>query len=294
MSLKRFEGRTVEDALDNAAEKLGVERFLLSYHVVVEKRGFLGGTKRVVIEAWEDDIGNRIEPPKPEVPARSEREGQRGHGDEGGPGRSSGQRERGDRGHGRSQRGRRGGRRDEPRRDEPDIEVEVGPAPPIDESESAESKTLREWFERLFELASLQLDARVEEFEETFTVRLYGDDVQRLLSKHGELLDSVQIIANKTVIVRSTNKTVELDAGEFRKKRIESLEQQARKLADQVREDAKERALPAMSPVERRIVHITLREDEDVETYSRGDGFYKRVVVTPKKGNEGSAESTDS
>ena len=71
------------------------------------------------------------------------------------------------------------------------------------------------------------------------------------------------------------------------------LEQQAKKLADQVREDATERALPAMSPVERRIVHIALREDEDVETYSRGDGFYKRVVVTPIK-NEGSAEPADS
>ena len=293
MSLRRFEGRTVEEALDGAATELGVERYRLSYHVVVEKRGFLGGTKRVVIEAWEDDIGNRIEPPKPQAPARSDRGSERSSSGGGGRGNRGG-RERGERNRGGGQRqGRRGGRRDEPRPDEPAFEIEVGPAPDVEENETAPSKELRAWFERLFELSALQLDARVEELEERFVVRLYGDDVRRLLAKHGELLDSIQIISNKTMIVRSTNKTVELDAGEFREKRIEDLEQQAKKLADQVREDAKERALPAMSPVERRIVHIALREDEDVETYSRGDGFYKRVVVTPIK-NEGSAEPADS
>src|SRR5688572_33441850 len=47
----RFEGRSVEEALQSAAEALGVERWQLTYHVVLEKRGFLGGVKRVVLEA---------------------------------------------------------------------------------------------------------------------------------------------------------------------------------------------------------------------------------------------------
>jgi predicted RNA-binding protein Jag len=37
-----------------------------------------------------------------------------------------------------------------------------------------------------------------------------------------------------------------------------------------------------MSPIERRIVHIALREDADVTTDSRGDGFFKRVAIIPR------------
>src|SRR5215212_328620 len=48
---QRFEGRNLEEALDHATQTLGVERYQLTYHVLLEKRGFLGGMKRVVIEA---------------------------------------------------------------------------------------------------------------------------------------------------------------------------------------------------------------------------------------------------
>ena len=56
----RFEGRSVEEALQSAAEALGVERWQLTYHVLLEKRGFLGGVKRVVLEA---DINTAAAPP---------------------------------------------------------------------------------------------------------------------------------------------------------------------------------------------------------------------------------------
>ena len=48
---QRFEGKNLEEALDNAATTFGVQRFQLTYHVLLEKRGFLGGMKRVVVEA---------------------------------------------------------------------------------------------------------------------------------------------------------------------------------------------------------------------------------------------------
>ncbi|PYQ52178.1 MAG: hypothetical protein DMF59_05555 [Acidobacteria bacterium] len=48
---QRFEGKNLEEALNSAAETFGVQRFQLTYHVLLEKRGFLGGMKRVVIEA---------------------------------------------------------------------------------------------------------------------------------------------------------------------------------------------------------------------------------------------------
>ena len=62
----RFEGRTLEDALQTAGQTLGVERWQLTYHVLLEKRGFLGGVKRIVIEA---DVNQEAPAPVPVAPA---------------------------------------------------------------------------------------------------------------------------------------------------------------------------------------------------------------------------------
>jgi spoIIIJ-associated protein len=161
--------------------------------------------------------------------------------------------------------------------------VDTGPTPPLPENEAALAKELRVWLEDLFDRCGFLLDARVEESEDKVTARIYGRDAGKLMARHGELIDSLQIIANKTLILRNSGKTVEMDCGEFREKRIGDLERQAHELAGVVREEGREKALPPMSPVERRIVHMALREDADVETYSRGEGFYKRVVIAPRQ-----------
>jgi len=283
MAFRRFEGKNVEEALDHASEALGVERSRLAHNVVVEKRGFLGGTRRVVIEAWEDDIGNRADappthiPPALATPAREQRP--RGGGRDRG-GRDD-RRTRG--GGGRERDGRDHDRARAPRQAEPEPQFETGPAPPLSESETALAKEFRVWLEELFDRGGFLLDARVDEAEDKLATRIFGRDAGKLMAHHGELMDSLQIIANKTLTVRNSGKTVELDCGEFREKRIEDLERQAKELAAIVREDGHEKTLPPMSPVERRIVHMALRDDADVETYSRGEGFYKRVVIAPKQ-----------
>src|SRR5258708_8421959 len=48
---QRFEGRNLDDALTAAAQHVGVGGWQLTYSVLLEKRGFLGGVKRVVLEA---------------------------------------------------------------------------------------------------------------------------------------------------------------------------------------------------------------------------------------------------
>ena len=120
---------------------------------------------------------------------------------------------------------------------------------------------------------------RTEENDTQIQVRLYGSDSKMLIDRHGELLDAVQVLANKALVGRSTEKDIELDCEQFKERRSEDLEQRARDVADRVRRGGREELLPAMSPIERRIVHIALRDDADVTTESRGDGFYKRVAI---------------
>jgi predicted RNA-binding protein Jag len=288
---QRFEGRNLEDALQQAAQTFGVERFALTYHVLMEKRGFLGGMKRIVIEA--EVNSEAAAPPAPSAPApapaapapafesrppRSDRAPRGG----GGGGRSGGGGRGGRRdGGGGGGRGRRGGG---PRRDEGrdfrsgDFETFLGDVP-AQGPESDAARVAREWVEDCIALSRLDLVVRTEENETQIHVRLYGADSGRLTDRHGELLDAIQVLTNKALVGRKVEKEIELDCEEFKGHREEDLARRAREVADRVRRGGREELLPAMSPIERRIVHIALREDADVTTESRGDGFFKRVAI---------------
>jgi spoIIIJ-associated protein len=299
---QRFEGRNLEEALEHAAQTLGVERWKLTYHVLLEKRGFLGGTKRVVIEADVNDVAAEpavaASPQSSESrPPRSDRGGGgRGRGGRGGGGGGGHRDSGGDRGGDRRGRGRRGGgggqRRSQHDDFQPgDFERFMGEVPEQGE-ESDAARSVREWCDDVIALARLDLVTRSEENDEQITIRLYGSDSRRMVDRHGELLDALQVLANKALTGRKVEKDIELDCEEFKSKRTEDLGARAKEVADRVRRDGREELLPAMTPIERRIVHLALRDDAEVTTVSRGEGFYKRVAIV-LRGEETAAETAD-
>lgn len=279
---QRFEGRNLEEALTAASQALGAERYQLTYHVLLEKRGFLGGMKRVVIEAEVNETS--AAPSKPVAPevapsARPSRPRER----QAPPRQREGGSRPGERrAGGRGGRRRRQGERDEPRPEmfAGDLESPGEPPPQAEESEAA--STVRAWCEQVIRLAGLSGELRTEENETQIVVRIYGRDAARFTERNGELLDAVQVLANKALTGRKVEKEIELDCAAFKGRRVEELGEQAHALADRVRRDGREQLLPAMSPIERRIVHLALAEDADVTTESRGDGFFKRVAIVPR------------
>jgi len=284
---QRFEGHNIDEALTAAAAGLGVERYRLLYHVVLEKRGFLGGMKRVVIEAEVNEQAPEAVVAEAQAPAmapaapRRERSARAPRGDRsGGRGGGGGRGRDEQRGGGRRDEGRRerGGQRSRPRRDEEEIVIPVEETPPQG-AESEGATAVRQWCEEVLRLGGFELDIRTTENEEQILVKLYGKDARRMLERSGELLDAVQVLANKALVGRKVEKDVELDCAAFKERRVEEIGQQARATADRVRREGREQLLPAMSPIERRIVHLTLQDDADVTTESRGDGFYKRVAI---------------
>lgn len=273
---QRFEGRNLDEALDNAAKGLAVERYMVSYQVVMEKRGFLGGMKRVVIDAEVNDnagnVGPRAEvvrPPSEPLTMHSTRASQ-------GPGDRPRREGRGRGGHRKASRDRDRGPSERPRATtRASFEEEVPPQA----EQSDQARAAAGWCEELLDLAELPFAIRTEETEESINIRLYGGDDERLLARGGEVIDAIQIIANKALTGRTVEKLIELDFRDFKSRRNEELSQRARQLADRVRAEGREQLLPAMNPIERRIVHVALRDDADVATESRGDGFYKRVAI---------------
>ena len=275
---QRFEGKNLEDALTSAAQTFGVERYQLTYHVLMEKRGFLGGMKRIVIEAEinqtaPEQVAAAAAAPAPRGP-REDRPSRGGR-------RTIGRGERTGEQRGRGERRNRHRKNEERRDDEPPIAFVEEPAPE-QTPESEVATAVREWCERVIALARLELQVRTEEREEQVIVRLYGRDAHRMIEHHGEAIDALQVLANKALVGRKLEKDIELDCQQFKGKRVEELEQKAREVAERVRRDGREQLLPAMTPIERRIIHLALQNHEEVVTESRGEGFYKRVAIVPR------------
>lgn len=105
-----------------------------------------------------------------------------------------------------------------------------------------------------------------------------------LIGKKGQTLNALQLIVN--LIVNRDEKTrtkVIVDTESYRQRREKALVEMAREVADEVKSKGKPRELEPMNPNERRVIHLALKNDKDVETTSKGEGNFRRVVVSPKK-----------
>lgn len=108
-----------------------------------------------------------------------------------------------------------------------------------------------------------------------------------LIGKNGQTLNALQLIVN--LIVNREEKTrtkVIVDSESYRERREKALVKMAREAADEVKREGRPLELEPMNSTERRVIHLALKDDKDVETTSEGEGSYRRVVVSPKRKQE--------
>jgi len=105
-----------------------------------------------------------------------------------------------------------------------------------------------------------------------------------LIGKKGQTLDALQLIVNLIVNRDERTRTrVIVDTESYRQRRENALVKMAREVADEVKSKGNPREFEPMNPAERRVIHLALKNDKDVETTSKGEGNFRRVVVSPKK-----------
>ncbi len=113
---------------------------------------------------------------------------------------------------------------------------------------------------------------------------LKGDDVGILLGGRGEALDALQYLCNRVLDGRlGEHPAVRLDSGGFKARRREQLERTARREAERAVRGGRLVRLDPMTPAARREIHLALADDPRVETDSHGSGFFKRVVICPRR-----------
>ncbi len=104
-----------------------------------------------------------------------------------------------------------------------------------------------------------------------------------LIGRRGQTLEALEYLAMRIVSHKCTRPVqVQLDAGGYRRRKRQALEETAREAARKVRATGKAVVLGPMNAQQRRVVHLTLKDEKGVTTYSRGKGELKRVVVAPK------------
>jgi spoIIIJ-associated protein len=114
-------------------------------------------------------------------------------------------------------------------------------------------------------------------------VDLSGPESPALLARNAELLRSIELLALESLGLRhEEHDKVIFDCMNHRSMRIEELRLAAKVAADRVRDTGSPYPFGPMSSRERRIVHLALREYEDLRTESEGMGPERRVVVMPK------------
>lgn len=114
------------------------------------------------------------------------------------------------------------------------------------------------------------------------TLELDGKDVAFLVGKHGEVLNALQYLMN-IIAGRKFNNGVRatLDGNDYRHRREEALTKLATNIANEVKSRGEEAVLDALPAFERRIVHKALSEFEGISTYSEGEEPNRRVVIAP-------------
>jgi spoIIIJ-associated protein len=115
-----------------------------------------------------------------------------------------------------------------------------------------------------------------------------------LIGKRGKTLNSLQYLVNR-IVQRDVSQSVSVvvDTENYRSKRESSLAELAQELGEKVKKSHRPVTTGPMNAQDRRIIHLTLKEDHEVRTKSKGEGNLRRVVIYPVKRGKNSPKEED-
>lgn len=121
------------------------------------------------------------------------------------------------------------------------------------------------------------------EGESDLDVRVDGEGTSALVGRGGETIDALQYLLAQiaTRAEGGARRRVTLDADGYRARRAAALEQLADRAAREAVEFGEEIELDAMTPHDRRIVHMALKDRTEVVTRSEGEEPRRRIIVEP-------------
>lgn len=116
------------------------------------------------------------------------------------------------------------------------------------------------------------------------TINLWGNNLGILIGKHGQTLDAMQYLVNLVANKHGEHRVqIVLDVEDYRRRRAETLNNLAQRLADRVRRRGDDITLEPMTPQERKIIHMALQDNPHVYTVSVGEEPYRKITICARK-----------
>jgi len=161
--------------------------------------------------------------------------------------------------------------------------------PAIKELDSTEAETALEITTMLLEKMNVEATVTVKQTDPddlTGEIRsimdIRGDDMGVLIGPRGETLNALQYVTRLITGHRLRQRTTFIvDVEGYRERREQALASLAKRMADKAARAKRPITLEPMPPNERRIIHLTLRQDGRVHTESTGEGRHRKVRIYP-------------
>ncbi len=131
-------------------------------------------------------------------------------------------------------------------------------------------------------LTRIGIDGEVESnfIEGSLHLNMVTDSPALLIGKHGQTLDAIErllnCIVNKSALAK---KKVFVNTEGYRERREQTLVDLAHQVAAKVKRTRQDVVLAPMTAKDRRVIHLALQSDNNVSTFSQGEGDMRRVVI---------------
>jgi spoIIIJ-associated protein len=154
--------------------------------------------------------------------------------------------------------------------------------PPGEESELGGQ--VRDVLEHILEAMGVRARIELREDEESLVASLGGRELGLVIGKHGQTIDAIQYLVNAIVWRGQTDdrKPVVVDAAGYRARREATLDALAVRSAERAVSSGQPVELDPMTAVERKVVHVHLKEFPGVTTRSEGTEPNRFVVIEPE------------
>jgi len=163
----------------------------------------------------------------------------------------------------------------------------------VDENKYTVSSTgprIEEFLDNTLDNMGIDLDFEIIDGQHThpdledpdLLVKFSGPDVDLLLGNKGELLLALEVLTMEALRMPPEHHSrLCFDANDYRLLRIEELRLSAITAAEKVKQTRRPFHFNPMNSRERRIIHLSLRNETDIRSDSTGTGPFRQVVVLP-------------
>jgi spoIIIJ-associated protein len=157
--------------------------------------------------------------------------------------------------------------------------------------DSEEVLAAEEFLRNLIRMMDIDADVSVREPEtpadgigrSSAVLDVEGDDLGLLIGRRGTTLSALQYLVNVMMTRKTSSRVlVTVDVEHYHRRREETLQGLAHRMAERVRTSRRPMTLEPMPANERRIIHLALSEDTGVVTGSVGMGEERKIVIRPK------------